>query len=703
MKSRKHVLEDLEPYACVFENCLEHRSLFRDRRTWVSHMQRAHTRRWVCGSCPHPSCTFEHEQQYEQHMWASHKGTFTASQLPFLKERNKSPALVLFNQCFLCGYQPLSFEMNNKSSHGDSIRAQQEAAKLASDQIIRHLAGHLESLSVKALPWHDMFEDPKKESTVSRNAEEGTRSSNNESSGGSEGEGSRFSIGNDDAPNKDLIWPMNEDTVDVDLPEVSYDQEWSFIPRPDYHGHDRDPTLQPLLRTLYLDTSISPGRGGGPILPAYFVPVERDKNFIGRALALSAMQDFLCLKPADNPLSGSSKPISFPRCYTIHGPGGLGKTQLAAQFVTTHRNDFDAIFWVRAENASKAAQDFKEIAVALGLISEDSPDASDLLFTRDIVLRWLLSPFKDLSTSGLKAQEKASWLLVFDGAEDPDVLNIFWPYDGPGSILVTSRNPRSWSTSLALSPLSTAEAVEYLLEVTKRSSDEEEKSTVTAVANRLGGLPLVLAHIGSFIVHKQISFTEFLRSYEERQGQQRLLQWPLSGSLLQQTNRERSIASVWALDSLANGKELLDVLSMLDPDGIPEILFSHETADDDPAKDQRMEEYKKARNELLVRSLVTSNKREKKLFVHRIVQDVARARMRQSDLRETFFSCVRLLCARWPFEVLTWRHGIVRWAACEDLFPHIERLKNLYPEITQSTNMFEDYFAFARLLVDAGW
>ena len=129
----------------------------------------------------------------------------------------------------------------------------------------------------------------------------------------------------------------------------------------------------------------------------------------------------------------------------------------------------------------------RQIAITLGLISEDSVDANDLVFMREIVKRWLVSPLKDLADVHKDEPEKATWLLVFDGVEDPDILNEFWPYDGPGSVLITSRSPFSWTSALPLRPFTSDEATEYLLKITGREASEEARKAVVDVSRRLGG------------------------------------------------------------------------------------------------------------------------------------------------------------------------------------------------------------------------
>lgn len=696
-------MQDLEPYSCVFENCSDHKLLFRDRSEWISHMRNSHTMRWVCASPVHDSSSYFHtEQEYENHMRALHGGTFTESQLQRLKNRSKVPMAATFTECPLCGWKPSKDELKRHIlTLGWDELPPEEVEKISSDRIIKHLAGHLESLSIKALPWQDLPADTKDESVESKHAEEGTDQSEEHSSAVHRSMSHLSFLELEES--EETLAEMLADTKHDDhfLPAGSYDSDWGFIPREDYYGHDRDPILQTLLRKLYLDASSFTEGSSGPKLPAYLVPLNPAKTFCARSQALNDIEQALC--PSPEIAQSAVKPLGFPRCFAVYGPGGMGKTQIAAQFVELHRNQFDAVLWVYAESTSKISQDFKDIAIGLELIDEDHVDAKDLSFTRDILKRWLVNPLKYRRGTGSSRKNKASWLLVFDGVEDGEILNDFWPYDGPGSILITSRNPHSWSTSMELKPFSVSEATDYLFRITGREVLDEERASAVAIAKRLGGLPLALAQMGSIIAHKSISFSEFLRRYEEREGQQELFQWTFESIKSRSSNYEHSVASVWAFDSLGKGAMLLNILSMFDPDGIPESLFtSEESEKDHPDVAELKNDYIPARNELLARSLVTGNKREKKLFVHRLVQDVSRMRMGPTQLRQAFLTCVRLISSKWPFEMLAWRHGNARWEACEELFTHVQKLKDMFPEISPSIDTFDDY-GFARLLIDAGW
>ena len=600
-----------------------------------------------------------------------------------------------FEQCPLCAYVPAEDEIQVQPGAPPT-----QKAKTVSDRIMKHLAAHLEALAVTALPWQNTTEEGSEDRSDTGRADEVSAQS----------EGGSHIIAFSDTSLRFPEESADETEMLLDLPVTSeectppldstYEQDWGFIQRPPYFGHDRDEVLQPLLQRLFLDDS-APAAISESVLPAYLVPVAQEKRFFGRDFALNAIQQTLCKGSTE--VSSDNKPISFPRCYAVYGPGGMGKTQVAAHFVHKHRNDFDAVLWVHAEDAGKITQDYKDIAISLGLVAPDSRDAMDLDYTKDILKKWLVNPRKAKGQQGDKSTQRASWLLVFDGVEDGKVLNEFWPYNAPGSILITSRNPHSWSASLELKPFSIWEATEYLFRLTERDITPDEQVAATAIATRLGGLPLALSQMAGIIAYQDFTFADFLRSFEQHDGSEKFLNWRISDNQRSLSNYEYNVASVWAFDRLGEGAHLINIISMLDPDAIPEALFTSPVTEGSSGLIRKVKSsYSSTKSELLVRSLITGNKRDKKLFVHKLVQDVARTRLRQSDIRTYFVACVELINEIWPFQQLTWRHGIARWAECEELFPHVQRLKMMFPTITPSPDSFEDY-GFARLLIDSGW
>ena len=581
--------------------------------------------------------------------------------------------------------------------------AKRSKDKLISDLVIRHVASHLESLSVFALPYHDIDERPSRIDSESNKAEEVSTQSEDGSRADPQAVTSSQWVEEEQDQGSPITSPSPDPEVNPEIVSGPFYEDWKRVPPLPYHGHDRDPVLQPLLRSLFLNISTPTGSAHGPKLPAYIVPVNRNEDFFGRKVPLSAMEHALCPSVPLN--QGAKKPVIFPRTFTIYGPGGMGKTQIAAEFVSQHFKEFNAVLWVRAEDSDKIAQDFKDIAVQLGLLAADSVDAQDLNYARDVLKRWLVNPRKDLSAAeDSQDAELATWLLVFDGVDSGDVLNDVWPYEGPGSILITSRNPYSWTTSLELKPWDTASSTGYIFKRTGLPETDEAKSAAITIANRLGGLPLALSQVTGIIIHQEISLKQFVQSYGKREGDEEFLQWSEIDVGPASVDYRMSVASVWAFDRLGSGALLINTLSLLDPDGVPESLFINPSHEHDPLGDvaQLKEVYDNARDELLTRSLITESRREQKVMVHRLVQEAARLRMRPAELRKTFLTAVGLVAGQWPFEQLTWRHSTARWSICEELFPHVQRLKSIFSTITPAPESFDDY-PFAKLIIDAGW
>ncbi|XMA19839.1 hypothetical protein WAI453_012630 [Rhynchosporium graminicola] len=704
----RHVLNDLEPYVCVFQDCSDPNRLFRGRATWLSHMQETHTKQWTCRAASHRLVVFDTEIGFENHMRFDHAKGFKESQLPWYKKRSQGSAANLFTECPLCGYGPPVERINTLINSDESGNKQkQDQSRIVSEDVVEHLAGHLHMISIKALPWRENVEEELSEKAASKKASEGHESNDDRASQLATDLNILLVFDDDPQAVQDVEW-QHIDPAAADHGVIwkscntyeMYTNEWGFIQNSQYYGHDRDPILQKLLKRLYLSSSSVTGKHTDLVLPIYMMPpIPLNKHFYGREYVLKAIATELVPEAHAKPANG--KAVTYPLTFTVSAPGGMGKTQVAIQFALAHQKSFEVILWVNADSVNEMAQGFQRIAGLLGLIPKDSMDGNDLIHTREVVKRWLVNP--PSLTEGGKFRRHISWLIIYDGVQDPDILNDFWPYDGPGSVLITSRNPFSWTKSLPLKQFTSDEAVAFLLKLTNRELSEVDRESVTKVGSRLGGLPLALTQMASIIVTKQLSFRQFLDSYNKRDSQRELLQFQTHRIYSKSPSHEHTVASVWAFENLKYGRKLLNVLSMLDPDSIPERLLTSSFGSIDlPGYPATITDYENARGELLACSLVTANKQENKLFIHRLVQDVARAEMTLTELRKTFVACVKLVASVWPFEDFTWRHGIARWPVCEEVFPHISRLKDIFSAIRPSAPTSDDYH-FARILTDTGW
>ncbi|KAK5171081.1 uncharacterized protein LTR77_004225 [Saxophila tyrrhenica] len=451
-----------------------------------------------------------------------------------------------------------------------------------------------------------------------------------------------------------------------------------------------------------------------PLLPCFSVLWEKNGNFHGRRPILERLRN--ALAPAEDTsgsLTGTER--SGPRCVTLSGPGGIGKTQVAVQFVYEHEPSFDAVLWVYADDATKLARSYARIATDLGLVDSGSTDAQDEVLTRGYLLNWLNQPYRSLGNRENERATEASWLIVFDNADNIDLLHDYWPH-GSGSILVTSRDPlldmqfhHSSSFREVLPVFDEDESVDLLLKLTRRGEDEDDPGAVHAAANVLGGIPLAVAQMAGSIVRRDITFTEFVQEYNDPRSHPKLFSQPAGHA--QAPNYEHTIFSVWALDELKHSTCLLDILAFLDPDYIPEyILLGVNGTGSEASKDIHgfpgsIPEYIEARAELLQASLVSRDRSAKKLFMHRLIQDTVISRMSEERYSSVYVSALQLISCVWDYEEDFGfiKEEAARWRRCEELYSHVLHLRNLSSRLAAPTIISEANLQPPKVVLAAAW
>ena len=199
----------------------------------------------------------------------------------------------------------------------------------------------------------------------------------------------------------------------------------------------------------------------------WYVPLNRNVAFTGRADALQAIHERLTSSRRHTALA-------------LTGPAGVGKTQLALEYLYRHASSVDVVAWIRAEGSATLDADFVHLAVELGLVREDEIDARRAL---DAVRRWLAT--------------HQDWLLVLDNLESPEVLRRYLAGGSLGRLLITSRR-QVWgrlATTLLIEPLNPDEAVAFLLDRTSSA----DRAAAETLARTLGYLPLALEEAAAYI------------------------------------------------------------------------------------------------------------------------------------------------------------------------------------------------------------
>src|ERR1700724_125974 len=151
---------------------------------------------------------------------------------------------------------------------------------------------------------------------------------------------------------------------------------------------------------------------GGTPVPLWNVPYPRNPLFTGRKDHLARLAH--ALQPG--------QATALTQAHAISGLGGIGKTQLAIEYAYQHRQDYQAVFWVRADTRENLVSDFVAVAGELHLPEKHAREVQQTVIA---VQAWL--------------RTHSNWLLVLDNADTLELLGEFLPPQYGGQVLFTTR------------------------------------------------------------------------------------------------------------------------------------------------------------------------------------------------------------------------------------------------------------------------
>jgi tetratricopeptide (TPR) repeat protein len=238
----------------------------------------------------------------------------------------------------------------------------------------------------------------------------------------------------------------------------------------------------------------------------------------------------------------------------LHGMGGIGKTQIAVEYIYRHLADYEVVWWIQAAQPSQVRAALTELAVQLHL-----PGSSESAAAVPAVLEALRI-----------GKPHRRWLLVFDAAESPASIRHFFPTNGPGEILITSRSSEwaSVARPLEVAVFQRDESIALL----KRRGPELDDSDADQLAEKLGDLPLAIEQAAAWRAETGMPVREYLRLFDEKVAQILDTSAP--------TGYEVSVAAAWnvSFDELRTrspaAHQLLQVCAFFAPEPISRGFFT---------------------------------------------------------------------------------------------------------------------------------
>jgi tetratricopeptide (TPR) repeat protein len=375
----------------------------------------------------------------------------------------------------------------------------------------------------------------------------------------------------------------------------------------------------------------------GPTEPerVWNVPFDRNPAFTGRRGLLARLHQDLT-KRGEGPVR-----------VVVTGLGGVGKTALAVQYAHQRREQYRVVWWVRAEQPETLAADLAGLAGALGLPEADAREQPLMLAA---VNRWLAS--------------HDGWLLVFDNAEPTQQTTGLLP-DGPGRLLVTSRDV-AWRRQVrAVVPVEVLARAESVRLLGRRSGDDDQ-AAAAQVAEALGDLPLGLEQAGAYCEGEQLPLASYLELLRTNAAELFTAGRPVDYT--------HTVATTWTLGldraagRSAAAPELLRLLAFLGPDELPWELLAPALAEQPGLPGLLgglgVGGLDRAVGALARFSLLKRSGGE--LVVHRLVQQVVRDGLALEQQRAFAGAAVGLLGAVFPYQ----SERPQTWPTCQRLLPH---------------------------------
>ena len=392
------------------------------------------------------------------------------------------------------------------------------------------------------------------------------------------------------------------------------------------------------------------------------IPYRPNPYFTGRESVLEELHKRLM----------TTKAATLTQPQAISGLGGIGKTQIAVEYVYRHRDEYHDVVWVNAASRETIVASYLELAALLDLPEKQEQDQTEVVAA---VMNWL-------TTNG-------QWLVIFDNADDLTIAEEFLPTNTTGHLLLTTRHqqPGAFPDCIDIDKMDKDEGTLLVLrranllarDAPLEQARMEERAQAERIVTAMDGLPLALDQAAAYIEETQCALLAFLGEYQKEQTQflrrrggtskdhplPIAVTWSLSFAQIEQTN-------VIAAD-------LLQVCAFLAPDAIPEEVFTR-GASELGSHFEGVKEHPAQLDETIAIlrrfSLIHRNRDEHTISLHRLVQEVLRMDMDKPTRKMWAERCVRAMNEAFPNVDFT------TWSQCERYLVHALHCARLIDEYT---------------------
>jgi tetratricopeptide (TPR) repeat protein len=362
---------------------------------------------------------------------------------------------------------------------------------------------------------------------------------------------------------------------------------------------------------------------------------RRNLHFTGRAAELATLSTNL-----------TGRERRAPAAQVISGMGGIGKTEIATEFIHRNIDQYEIIWWIRAEHYDRVRDALVKLGQRLDLRQAAAAGG------RDRTIAAVLE--------ALAAGLQSSWLLVYDNVAQPLDLQRYMPACRPGGHVIITSRLQNWpgymdADSIRVSPFSKAEAISFLRrrvpdlashENLDVADDARRSQDAARLADALGHLPIAVEHAAAYLTETGRTVDAYLSQFER--NPHRLLSE-------QPSDFPSPVPATWVISSAlltADAEYLFYLCAFFSPEPIAaELFLQHAHAVREPAELREFlslpSRFRDAASQLHRLSLAKVDGARDQIQMHRVVQAVTRGELRDSrpDLFEAYRAAVETLLA----------------------------------------------------------
>ncbi|XP_053406876.1 uncharacterized protein LOC128559415 [Mercenaria mercenaria] len=367
----------------------------------------------------------------------------------------------------------------------------------------------------------------------------------------------------------------------------------------------------------------------------FFYPPDRISSFVSRDDELEQLKDEFQRRRGDH------------HVQVICGLGGIGKTTLSVEYAWTFQSFYPGgVFWMSAETTEALEDSVQRLAIDTNTVGKNAKET----LTKTLKL---MSSIQD------------RWLLVIDNADIEEIRGSMkelllgsWKRKSKGHIIITSRREAEEAGEefnvklkdcITLDVLTKHESV-YFMTIRSGCKNDKNDDSLELLIEELGGLPLALEQAAAHIKTLHCTFKEYLEKFnrkrlkilkanrshfdvsKERQAVQTT--WKLNFDYIKKQSEEEDIGSA--------AVTVMETSAFLYADEIPLTILnvgSPKICDEDLLDAFQEEIGVKQVVEILARFSLFNRCGDSTIYVHRLVQEVIRENMTDSDRKAFILQC----------------------------------------------------------------